>query len=79
MNRSLQIHAKQAATGTERRHGGAALIVVVSLLFSLAFLGFLFYTFAAQERASAEYFSHADTSRRPSCRPIRSGTGRWSS
>ncbi|NLE58229.1 MAG: hypothetical protein GX616_07710, partial [Planctomycetes bacterium] len=43
------------------RRGGAALIVVISLLGTLAFLGFLFYSFAAQEVASAEYFSRSET------------------
>src|SRR5690606_16461704 len=49
-----------AAAGGHRR-GGAALIVVISLLGTLAFLGFLFYSFAAQEVASAEYFSRSET------------------
>jgi hypothetical protein len=49
-----------SAAGTHRR-GGAALIVVISLLGTLAFLGFLFYSFAAQEVASAEYFSRSET------------------
>ncbi len=47
------------------RRGGAALIVVLSLLGALAFLGFLFYGFAAQERASAENFAEAATPQQP--------------
>ncbi len=43
------------------RRGGAVLIVVMALLGTLTFLGFLFYTFAAQEQASAEYFATAET------------------
>ncbi|MCA9012582.1 MAG: hypothetical protein KDB01_22680, partial [Planctomycetaceae bacterium] len=36
---------------------GSTLIIVIALLGVLAFIGMLFYTFAAQERAAAEYFS----------------------
>ena len=49
------------ATVRTRRKGGAALIVVISLLGTLAFLGFLFYGFAKQELASATYFSASQT------------------
>ncbi len=43
------------------RRGGAALIVVLSLLGTLAFLGLLFYTFAAQELANARNFAAVPT------------------
>jgi len=36
---------------------GSTLLVVIALLGLLALLGFAFYTFAAQERAAAEYFA----------------------
>ncbi len=38
---------------------GSTLVIVIAMLGLLAFLGMVFYTFAAQERASAEYFSEA--------------------
>jgi len=38
---------------------GSTLIIVLALLGLLAFTGMVFFTFAAQERAAAEYFSEA--------------------
>lgn len=38
---------------------GSTLVVVVALLGMLVFLGFVFYTFAKQERANAQTFSNA--------------------
>ncbi|MCA9063166.1 MAG: hypothetical protein KDA96_08905 [Planctomycetaceae bacterium] len=38
---------------------GSVLVIVVALLSLLAFTGMVFYTFAAQERSAAEYFSEA--------------------
>lgn len=38
---------------------GSTLLVVMALLGMLAVLGFLFYTFAAQERSNAQYFAEA--------------------
>ncbi|MEZ6132075.1 MAG: hypothetical protein R3C59_25730 [Planctomycetaceae bacterium] len=38
---------------------GSTLLIVLSLLSILAFLGMVFFTIASQERASAEYFSEA--------------------
>ncbi|MEP3482160.1 MAG: hypothetical protein ABJZ55_23145 [Fuerstiella sp.] len=42
---------------TQRR--GTTLLIVVALLGLLMFTGMVFFTFAAQERATAEYFSEA--------------------
>ncbi len=42
---------------TSRR--GSTLVIVIALLGLLTFLGMVFFTFAAQERAAAEYFSEA--------------------
>lgn len=44
---------------TRQRRRGSTLVIVIALLGLLAFLGMMFYTFAVQERASAEYFSEA--------------------
>lgn len=41
------------------RRRGSTLVIVLALLGLLAFTGMVFYTFAAQERASAEYFAEA--------------------
>ena len=38
---------------------GSTLIIVIALLGLLSFVGVVFFTFAAQEKASAEYFSEA--------------------
>lgn len=38
---------------------GSTLLIVLSLLGLLAFTGMVFYTFAAQERSAADYFSEA--------------------
>ncbi len=38
---------------------GSTLLIVIALLGLLSLLGFVFYTFAAQERSNAEYFSEA--------------------
>lgn len=38
---------------------GSTLVIVIALLGLLAFLGMLFFSFASQERMSAEYFSEA--------------------
>ncbi|MEO2019483.1 MAG: hypothetical protein ABGZ53_34540, partial [Fuerstiella sp.] len=43
---------------TDRRRG-STLLIVLALLGLLAFTGMVFYTFSAQERAAAEYFSEA--------------------
>lgn len=38
---------------------GSTLLIVIALLSLLMFMGFVFYTFAAQEQTSAEYFAEA--------------------
>ena len=38
---------------------GSTLLIVLALLGLLAFTGMVFYTFSAQERAAADYFSEA--------------------
>ncbi|MCP4507224.1 MAG: hypothetical protein GY826_12655, partial [Fuerstiella sp.] len=43
----------------ESRRRGSTLLIVLALLGLLAFTGMVFYTFSAQERAAAEYFSEA--------------------
>lgn len=47
-------------TATHPRQGGAVIIVVVSLMTTLAFLGLFFYNWTSQERSNAEYFASAD-------------------
>lgn len=42
------------------RRGGAVIIVVVSLMATLAFLGLFFYNWSNQERINAEYYSDTD-------------------
>lgn len=41
---------------------GSTLIIVIALLGLLAFAGMVFFTFASQERAAAEFFSEAEKS-----------------
>ena len=41
------------------RRRGSTLIIVIALLGLLAFTGMVFFSFASQERAAAEYFSEA--------------------
>lgn len=45
---------------TPSRRGGAVIIMVVSLMTTLVVLGLFYYSFATQERASAEYFATRD-------------------
>jgi len=45
--------------GATDPRSGAVLVVVMALLGLLAVLGFLFYTFAAQEKKNSEYFADA--------------------
>ncbi len=47
------------ASGSTQTRRGSTLIIVLALLSLLAFTGMMFYTFSAQERAAAEYFSEA--------------------
>ena len=56
----LALNSQRSTLSSDRR-GGAAIIVVLSLLGTLAFLGLLFYTFAAQELANAENFATVPT------------------
>lgn len=51
-------HRNSESNSCESRRG-STLVVVIALLGLLAFLGVVFFTFAAQERASADYFSEA--------------------
>ncbi|MEI7699569.1 MAG: hypothetical protein WCK86_07230 [Planctomycetia bacterium] len=48
----------QTADNSANR-GGSTLVIVIALLGLLAFMGMLFYSFAAQERAASENFSEA--------------------
>jgi len=43
------------------RQGGAVIIVVVSLMAALAFLGFFFFTFADQEQSNARNYASAES------------------
>ena len=45
-------------TKTSSRRG-STLVIVIAMLGLLAFMGMVFFTFAAQERAASEYFSEA--------------------
>ncbi|MEJ7593604.1 MAG: hypothetical protein WKF77_18860 [Planctomycetaceae bacterium] len=47
----------QHNSNADSNRSGSTLIIVIALLGLLAFTGMLMYTFAAQERAAAEYFS----------------------
>lgn len=47
----------QTSASSQPNRRGSTLLVVLALLGLLALLGFTFYTFAAQERAAAEYFA----------------------
>lgn len=42
------------------RQGGAVIIVVLSLLTTLVFLGLFFFNWTSQERANAEFFANSD-------------------
>jgi hypothetical protein len=53
----MNINPKRTIPNSERR--GSTLIIVIALLGLLAFTGMVFFTFAAQERAAAEYFSES--------------------
>ena len=53
-----KISSLSLASSADHRRG-STLVIVIALLGLLAFMGMVFYTFAAQERASAEYFSEA--------------------
>ncbi|QDU41378.1 hypothetical protein Mal4_57450 [Maioricimonas rarisocia] len=46
---------------THSRQGGAVIIVVVSLMAALAFLGFFFFTFADQEQSNARNYANAES------------------
>ena len=46
-------------SATESDRAGSTLIIVLALLGLLSLLAFVFYTFAAQERSSAEYYAEA--------------------
>jgi hypothetical protein len=48
----------ETCTNRQSRRG-STLVIVIALLGLLAFTGMVFFTFAAQERAAAEYFSEA--------------------
>lgn len=49
--------SRQRRTATDRR--GSTLLIVLALLGLLTLLGFVFYTFAAQEQANAVHFNEA--------------------
>ena len=53
----MNINPQRSIQPTTRR--GSTLIIVIALLGLLAFTGMVFFTFAAQERAAAEYFSES--------------------
>lgn len=56
--RSAQLRrSRSKATGRPSPRRGSTLLIVMVLMGMLMLLGVLFYTFAAQERASAEYYS----------------------
>ncbi|MDB4614421.1 hypothetical protein OAH18_01900, partial [bacterium] len=46
-------------SGVARKRRGSTLIIVLALLGLLTLLGFVFFTFASQERESAEFYSEA--------------------
>jgi len=49
----------QSPTKSTSDRQGSTLVIVIALLGLLAFTGVVFFTFASQERAAAEYFSEA--------------------
>jgi hypothetical protein len=51
----MKTNRKHPSNPVDRR--GSTLIIVIALLGLLAFTGMVFFTFASQERAAAEYFS----------------------
>ena len=53
-----QVSPKRSLRSSRAERRGSTLLVVLALLGLLALLGFTFYTFAAQERAAAEYFAN---------------------
>ncbi|MEZ6034830.1 MAG: hypothetical protein R3C17_17185 [Planctomycetaceae bacterium] len=53
----MKTYSKLEANRRNRR--GSTLIIVIALLGLLAFMGMVFFSFASQERASAEFFSEA--------------------
>ncbi len=68
----IQLSALDTAGFSPREpdRGGSTLLIVVALLGMLAFLGFVFYTFAKQERANAVTFSQgAQTLKAPALEP----------
>ena len=55
--KQIQLQQRSPRPATNRR--GSTLVIVVALLGMLAFLGFVFYTFAKQERVNAVSFSQS--------------------
>lgn len=55
---TIQFHKSQDRNGGCQRRG-STLVIVIALLGLLSFLGIVFFTFAAQEKAAAQYFSEA--------------------
>lgn len=58
MKAVMLTHRPKPVAGPPRRRG-STLVIVISLLSLLMFLGFVFYTFAAQERVNAEFYAEA--------------------
>lgn len=57
MTRLIKTFTSKCQSLFSSRQGGAALIVVIAMTGMLAFLGFFFYNFVAQERNSAAWFA----------------------
>lgn len=55
----MKRHNKNVPVGSVPERRGSTLLIVLSLLGLLTLLGLIFFTFANQERISAEYFSQA--------------------
>lgn len=54
---SGRLFPNHGVTRKNQRRGGAVIIIVLSLMAALAFLGFFFYEFTVLERSTAEQFS----------------------
>lgn len=55
----MKTRSQKTVTTPVNDRGGSTLVIVIALLGLLMFLGMVFYTFASQERAAAEYFTEA--------------------
>ncbi|MBL8815813.1 MAG: hypothetical protein JNL58_07260 [Planctomyces sp.] len=55
----MKTRSQNTVTTPVNDRGGSTLVIVIALLGLLMFLGMVFYTFASQERAAAEFFTEA--------------------